>query len=1183
MTIQCDHPRPKLDLPGYIPRRMAWQVPANIPGLPPEAQRVIRQALQGVYNELSRQGQVRNVIPLVDDLFVRPGSVVVGVADGQAITLLPPGADGYTDPVTVILTDVVDPITVVRPDGTTDSLGEPGSYDYEPAGGSYETSPGGAILGGSIPTDRLLGRDSPGTGAVEYIDVGPGLKFDDTGTVDVRFPGAPIYDVMAPPFNASGSLAEDDTAPINAAIAAANAAPGIIYLGARHRITAGLNPITNNNIRIVGRGEFNGGTILQVDSAAAVDAITISGCQYCSVERMWIVGTKVFASGYGIKFEGTFRCYSDHVVITSMCFGVEAVNTVFTECRYTHLGDLYGVYGFLAHGTGGNFNHAVRYEACVCGTNYPANVVGTARVWSAGLTVVTGNIVFSNGAIYQATSSGVTGATAPIGSGTTATNAHTTTISDGAVNWVFAMPLNVWFCQESGSQTFEIVDCGTLQGGYGLLVDDSTGSTPLFCRVQNLQIDHPFTAGIQLNAGAAIRMNQILVTSVQEGSGIVIASGVSGNWEIIGGEVFGCNKAGVAIARGDGLLEGIQIGACGGISANTRDCIEVTNSASRFRIVGCSGGAMIGGTSPSTRYGISIAAGSDNYAVVGNVFSGNLTAGILNTPGRASTRVLLNNVPDTTIAAGSVWGIQVDGATGVPFEITGLEVGELLRRETFVVETRTGTVTTLAVANITTQVVCKSTAALTFRGATATSATFGKTLEISMHAGFAGSITLKNEDASAAASLERFACPENTDLTLTAGQVAVLTYFDSRWRVVAVTRAGIGLTDGDKGDITVSSSGTAWTIDADAVTTTKILNGAVTDAKIQNRQPLSLFGRATNSAGQGADIDAISGSGSVMREAGGTINWGTIATAGITDAAVTLAKQANLAQSRVIGRSEGAGTGVPEALTPTQVVAIIDAENATWTGAHSFTGSSHTVDTAGAITMEGDSDCALASVTGGLALGAGHVVVSPSVDNLDVAINAKGGVAINAHATVPVTGAATGAVEITGTTFTATTTGAITLAASDDVNITPLDNCTIDVSNTLTLDGGAGVTLTSGNLITAATAMLFSSTVRLGGILTSTDGSPIDNKAIGAISVWRCTPNNTTTLLRGMVKNADSQIVYVVNVSTVNTLQVQPEDTSSTAANRFTLDGTSFSIGPLRACAFWYDGTSTRWRPLDTY
>jgi hypothetical protein len=78
-----------------------------------------------------------------------------------------------------------------------------------------------------------------------------------------------------------------------------------------------------------------------------------------------------------------------------------------------------------------------------------------------------------------------------------------------------------------------------------------------------------------------------------------------------------------------------------------------------------------------------------------------------------------------------------------------------------------------------------------------------------------------------------------------------------------------------------------------------------------------------NSSGDPADIAATAASDAVLRESGSVIGFGTVATAGIADDAVTNAKLANVATATFKGRTT-AGTGDPEDLTATQATALLN-------------------------------------------------------------------------------------------------------------------------------------------------------------------------------------------------------------------------------------------------------------------
>lgn len=113
------------------------------------------------------------------------------------------------------------------------------------------------------------------------------------------------------------------------------------------------------------------------------------------------------------------------------------------------------------------------------------------------------------------------------------------------------------------------------------------------------------------------------------------------------------------------------------------------------------------------------------------------------------------------------------------------------------------------------------------------------------------------------------------------------------------------LADGDYGDISVSSTGTVFTVDADAIS----------DAKLRNSTALTVIGRSANSTGDPADI-AAANDGEVLRRSGTSLGFGTLATAGLADDAVTYAKLQNVsAASKLLGRGSAGGSGDTEEIT----------------------------------------------------------------------------------------------------------------------------------------------------------------------------------------------------------------------------------------------------------------------------
>ena len=74
--------------------------------------------------------------------------------------------------------------------------------------------------------------------------------------------------------------------------------------------------------------------------------------------------------------------------------------------------------------------------------------------------------------------------------------------------------------------------------------------------------------------------------------------------------------------------------------------------------------------------------------------------------------------------------------------------------------------------------------------------------------------------------------------------------------------------------------------------------------------------------------------------------------------------------------------------------------------------------------------------------------------------------------------------------------------------------------------------------------------------------------------------SNTAVIITGLAGGTAGRRITITNIGSFN-ITFASESASSTAANRIaTVNSTNATIAPNATCDFWYDGTSSRWRPV---
>lgn len=273
--------------------------------------------------------------------------------------------------------------------------------------------------------------------------------------------------------------------------------------------------------------------------------------------------------------------------------------------------------------------------------------VSTSQTVSSTTISCVGELFVGNSWIWQVTSPGTSAASAP--SAPSATTWYSTSVTNGSMQARAICNSGLyWIVMDNYANSLTITQGGLINGAGGFKMQDTanTGSSrPLWAFLYDLEVDHPYSVGLDMQGGAGLYATNCWIGSVYTGNGVQFASTWTGETIVEGCRVTANGGYGILVNGGVDQKFTNNFLCDNGVNgpSGTYHGIAVANSVTRFTIQNNTTGISVFGSSTLQGYGIYIGTSCDYFSVTGNLGRSNATGTISNGSGTGTNKIAADN------------------------------------------------------------------------------------------------------------------------------------------------------------------------------------------------------------------------------------------------------------------------------------------------------------------------------------------------------------------------------------------------------------------------------------------------------------------------------------------------------------------------------------------------------------